>query len=434
MSAAEAQRQFYDMLMESQYWSPAAMLDYQRSQLAQLLRHARRNVPFYEKRLNPVFTAGGDIDWDRWHEIPIVKRADMADRREEMLARELPPGHGATGTVETSGSSGLPIKITTNRLTTVAGNGNKWRAHLWHDIDWSQTYSARDGVSDEAAWPHGQLIGHWGPPWEASSAQGKAFRLSRLASLEQSLDFIQRTGSAYFSTGPKTLHAMALEADRLGLDVSLDCVLVHGEGMDADDAAAIRRVFGARTLEHYSSKEAGQIAYPCPDGHGFHVNAESVLVEVVDDAGGPCPVGASGRVVVTPFYSTAQPLIRYDQGDMATAGATCTCGRGLPVITSIEGRRTVIFTHPDGRSVAKLLPETARQALNCTFWQIAQVGPLSFEIRYVPANNGGAADEGEAAKIFRRHYFQDADVRSLPVATVPLTRAGKFVEYVNEWS
>lgn len=428
------QHEFYDMLMESQYWLPETMLAYQRSQLSQLLRHARANVPFYEKRLDAVFTATGDINWDRWSEIPIVTRADMAERRESMLAREVPKGHGYSGTNSSSGSSGIPIQITNNRLTVLAANANRWRSHRWHNLDWSQVYAARDGVSDKAAWPSGELIGPWGPPWETNAAAGRAFRLSRMASLEQSLDFITRTGAAYFSTGPKTLHAMALEAERLGMKVALDCVLVHGEGMDAADAAAIRRAFGARTLEHYSSKEAGQMAYPCPDAPGFHINAESVLVEIVDESGNATPAGSTGRVVVTPFYSTAQPLIRYDQGDLAMAGRPCGCGRGLPHISSIEGRRTVIFTHPDGRSVAKLLPETARQALRCTFWQIAQVGPLAFEIRYVPGRDDDPADEKAAEDIFRRQYFDDVELAFVATAHIPLTDAGKHVEYVNEWS
>ena len=61
----------------------------------------------------------------------------------------------------------------------------------------------------------------------------------------------------------------------------------------------------------------------------LHVNAESVLVEVVDDAGRPVAPGQSGRVVVTPFGSTPMPLIRYDQGDIVVAGM-CMSVRTMP--------------------------------------------------------------------------------------------------------
>jgi phenylacetate-CoA ligase len=52
-------KQVFDMFMESQYWPAEHMLAYQRSQLSQLLIHARANVPFYKERLDPVFVANG---------------------------------------------------------------------------------------------------------------------------------------------------------------------------------------------------------------------------------------------------------------------------------------------------------------------------------------------------------------------------------------
>jgi phenylacetate-CoA ligase len=430
----DLQHEFYDMLMESQYWLPETMLTYQRSQLAQLLRHARTNVPFYENRLDPVFTATGDIDWDRWHEIPIVTRTDMLEHRDAMLAREIPKGHGASSTISSSGSTGLPIQITSNRLTVLAANANRWRAHRWHGLDWSKTYTARDGHAAEAAWPHGQLLGRWGPSWDENAQTGKAIRLNREATASNMLEFINRSGSSYFSSGAKTLHAMALEAERLEIEARIDCFLIHGEHVGDEDRAALQRVFGARTLEHYSSKEGGQMAYACPDGHGFHVSAESVLVEIVDAEGRPCAVGDPGRVVITPFVSTSQPLIRYDQGDIARFGLPCSCGRGLPLIEAIEGRATAMFTHPDGRTISRFFPPEARQALGASYWQVAQVGPLSFEVRYVPIDWQQLPDLATAAAVFGQVYFADAEVRFLRMNEIPLTAAGKHLEYVNEWA
>jgi len=68
-----------------------------------------------------------------------------------------------------------------------------------------------------------------------------------------------------------------------------------------------------------------------PHSHRHHVMAELVLVEIVDDHGRPSPAGTRGRVVVTPFYNHAMPLIRYDIEDLAVpaveplrfAGAAC---------------------------------------------------------------------------------------------------------------
>jgi hypothetical protein len=123
MSAAQDfQHQFYDMLMESQYWPKEVMLAYQRSQLEQLLRHAKSTVPFYENRLDAVFKRDGSIDWDRWTEIPILKRADVMRWREEMISQKPIAGHGPNGEMSTSGSTGHPITVeVTNLMVLDAG-------------------------------------------------------------------------------------------------------------------------------------------------------------------------------------------------------------------------------------------------------------------------------------------------------------------------
>ena len=131
----EAQKKIFEMLMESQFWPPEVMLAFQRTQLAQLLHHARENAPFYKTRLDPLFKKNGDIAWERWQEIPVVTRVDLRDRRNELLAAELPPGHGPSKTFSTSGSSGIPIAIETTRFWGQANRAALSRFHKLHGID-----------------------------------------------------------------------------------------------------------------------------------------------------------------------------------------------------------------------------------------------------------------------------------------------------------
>src|SRR3990170_4437006 len=125
-STPSLRQRIYEMLMESQYWPLEHMLAYQRSQLTQLRHHAKATVPFYKTRLDMVFKRNGEIDWDRWHEIPIVTRADLRDRRNELLASKLPPGHGPSKAFSTSGSSGIPVAM---EITWLWGRANRAAVH-----------------------------------------------------------------------------------------------------------------------------------------------------------------------------------------------------------------------------------------------------------------------------------------------------------------
>src|SRR5204862_4279653 len=44
------------------------------------------------------------------------------------------------------------------------------------------------------------------------------------------------------------------------------------------------------------------------------------------------------------------PLVRYELGDVATLGPErCSCGRGLPLLTNVQGKLYPILRLPDGR-------------------------------------------------------------------------------------
>lgn len=282
-------------------------------------------------------------------------------------------------------------------------------------------------------WPDGTPLGVWGPQWDAKTPQGFAWSLNSKVPNAALLQFITSRECSYLVTGPKSAHLLALEALQTGSSLQIDAMLIQSGALGADDREICERTFGSRLIEHYSSKEAAQIAHECPHG-ALHINAEALLLEVVDDDGLPVAPGDSGRAVITPFFFTAQPLIRYDQGDVVVAGTTtCTCGRTLPLLREIVGRTLAVFRHPDGRSAVRILPNSARELLQCEFWQIAQVGSNDYEIRYVPRASGRSGDEAAFTTLFRSIYFEDAFLRFRPLDAIPLTPSGKLLEYINEW-
>jgi phenylacetate-CoA ligase len=397
-----------------------------------LLRHAKKNVPFYEHRLDAVVKPNGDIDWDRWGEIPIVRRQDIAVHGEEMISRELIGGHASTTTATTSGTTGAPVTVVSTQVAHIALHANRFRSYRWHGIDWRGVCVSVLGEEPEYDWPHGKALGTWGPSWDPDSVDGELIRIGRRSSVPQLLEFFRRKHAAYLTTGPSTAFALALEMRALGEQWRFDAFLPHGSSVESDARAVIHDVLGAKSVDLYSSKEAGHIAGACPNSDGLHVNAESVLVEIINDDGEPVTAGDPGRVIVTPFFNAAQPLIRYDQGDVATAMPICSCGRHLPRLERLIGRTVVLFFHPDGRIRTSFLGHH-RHLLGCEEWQIAQTGPTHFEVRYVPIDPAVPGDEQALLVRMRESYFEDIDVKFLRVDALSKGPGGKLVEYVNEW-
>ncbi len=433
MQPQELQRAFYEMLLESQFWSSQQLQDYQRTQVEQLLRHARKNVPFYETRLDAVFTASGDIDWDRWHELPILKRADLHNHKAAMRAPVLPLGHGPVGRMLSSGSTGHPVETLVTRISKLSSEATALRSQTWQGLDYSLNMLLRNGTDTDVVPPKPQELGSWGPQWDKRSPLGRGYRIPRWWALLDQLELIERTETRYLAIGgTKSGYALALEAERRGSPPQLSRIMVNGEEVSEDDRVTCRRIFGAEIIDLYSSKEGGHMAHPCPVGGGYHVNAERVMIELLDEHDRPVPVGVRGRVILTSFYSTAQPLIRYDQGDLATWATSCPCGRSLPRLASIDGRVGALFRHPDGRAKGRNMPTSYRDLLDAEVWQMAQVGALDYEIRYVPRHPDTVGDEAAVADGFREHYFEDSRVVFRRLDAIPMTASGKYMEYVNE--
>jgi phenylacetate-CoA ligase len=424
----------YEMLMQSQYWPPVQMQEFQRSQLAQLLRHAKANVPFYKSRLDCVFKRNGDIDWNRWSEIPIVTRAELRDNYGAMQANVLPAGHGPTKTFRSSGSSGIPIKIDTTGIMSIANEAAAFRFLENQKIDMKKI---RANVSSYT--PNGDLLGveyfsrRWGKPWLGAKASAPDFIINRDLPDRRKLELIKTLGVSYLQD--ITNNAAILGQTNLGLDrpIKLDALICIGQKLDGDRRDLFQRSFGARSLSIYSSKEAGLMGCQCGNSSYHHINHEILRIEAISDDGHECGFGNEGRVIVTPFFSTSMPLIRYDQGDRAELHRTCDCGHLHPIVKNITGRQDQLLKFPDGpRAVGVLFQRLMEQNLEVLAFQLAQVATFKLEVRYIPRHANTEIAVAPIVAHIQELVHRDLEVAFVAVDKLPLNSGGKQQRVVCE--
>jgi phenylacetate-CoA ligase len=194
-----------------------------------------------------------------------------------------------------------------------------------------------------------------------------------------------------------------------------------------------RAEWNAPVADTYSTREAGYLALQCPDTDHYHLQSETALVEILDPAGRPCAPGDIGRVIVTPLHNLAMPLVRYDIGDHAEVGARCSCGRGLPVIHRILGRRQNMLRTAEGErwpllsshDIGKLLAlAPIRQ------YQFAQTHPDRIEVRLQATR---ALTDEEALGVVdwgRAKFGQGFRIDLAFPAELSRTTSGKFEDFV----
>jgi phenylacetate-CoA ligase len=150
---------------------------------------------------------------------------------------------------------------------------------------------------------------------------------------------------------PSALAHIARHAERSGQlvnDLGVRVAFVTSERLYEDQRADIGRIFGCQVANGYGGRDAGFIAHECAEG-GMHITAEDVVVEVIGGDEKPLPPGQAGEVVITHLATRDYPFIRYRTGDVAVLSQdTCSCGRGLPLLTEVQGRTTDFVVAHDG--------------------------------------------------------------------------------------
>ncbi|MBU0548140.1 MAG: hypothetical protein KJ710_01970 [Candidatus Omnitrophica bacterium] len=132
-----------------------------------------------------------------------------------------------------------------------------------------------------------------------------------------------------------------------------ELIVSHAELLTEESREYIEHIFGCSVYNEYGATEFGfRMAWECKERKGLHIDIDSVLIEFLRD-GDPVKTGEKGEMVITGLVNYAMPLIRYQIGDIGTLSARkCACGRGLPLVEAIEGRKDDFIKLPSGKIVS----------------------------------------------------------------------------------
>ena len=212
-------------------------------------------------------------------------------------------------------------------------------------------------------------------------------QLADRGALRRLLESLERRPPALVRGVSNILYAAALALAREGRRLEAKACWSGGAHLPEYYRPAIEAAFGAPVYERYASWDTGAIAHHCPEARGFHLAAESVLVEIVRQDGGPAAPGEIGEVLVTTLRNRAMPLVRYRLGDLAEAprNEVCPCGRGLPLLGRLIGRsndllRTAAGSHLAPEAVSQ---QMSRRSESIVEFQVTQRDDLSLDVRVV---------------------------------------------------
>ena len=335
--------------------SPEEIAAVQRRALRRLVKHAAARSPFYREKY-----AGIDLDRCEPADLPVVTKDELTARFDEAvteprvkqadLARFVTDPENAARRFlgwyivsHTSGSQGRPLLIVMDPKVIervfayqfTRGNPSYGQTgpkeiirRLREPARIAIVVHKREWIPSATAWHHqpGMSKLYARPRWFSACATDLAERLG---------DYRPHVITAY----PSVLEVLALQKNRLRLAPELRHVVAMSESVTGPARRRIAEAFGVPITDTYGTGECLFLTNGCPAGPGMHVNADSAILEVVDDDYRPVPPGEAGtRVLLTNLVNRVQPFIRYELGDrVVMADRPCGCGGSSG---SRGGRRT----------------------------------------------------------------------------------------------
>ena len=313
-------------LKKSQFYSYDQIKEYQNYKLKKLVKFAKKESPYYKSRLPT------NINIEDLQKISFIDKATVRNNAHALRTSK----HHFCRQKTTGGSTGAAITISKNSGAMGAELAASWRGYGWAGIN----------ISDKQ-------VRFWGIPQRSKRDRIKAFLIDFICnryrvsafgvdskSMQTAIKKVVKFKPDYFYGYVSMIKEFAKhikDDGKVGI-INPKAIITTSEVLTEADRSYISNVFGCRVFNEYGCGEVNTIAHECEYG-SLHINSESLIIEVIGDAGIPLPPGNAGEIVVTDLNNFAMPLIRYKLSDWGMVSPKmCSCGRGLPVIEKVYGR------------------------------------------------------------------------------------------------
>ncbi len=402
----------YAHLVRSQYASKSA-LEAESSRRLEASLRAAAEIPFYREHFRG--TASKDL-----RDYPILKRSDIPALNRSV--RERIGGRADFFHDSSSGSTGMPVEF----LFDVGHQTGRYAARIrylfangWNPLRrtaWILAFTSRDDDSADSMLVYSRLR-------LRSTFMRLIFR-----PFEEQVDALLAAKPEFLYTMPSNLEGLLRVFERRAIRIGeLKRIFTGGEVLDESIRERTRHILGLEISDNYGSTE-GFIAWQCPRG-SYHINAEHVAVEIVDEAGVSVLPGQMGRILISTLENRLMPLIRYEIGDYAIASdKTCSCGRTLSVMGKVIGRGINLFRLPGGvRKSPWPLVGPIRARPEIRQFQIVQETHDHYVVRYVSDRALDTDSQASISAGFDDLLGIKASVSFERMETIPRTAGGKFM-------
>lgn len=410
----------------SQWLSPGQLAALQWGKLSALVRHCWDQVPYYRRRWQEIGFEPGDLkSMDDYARLPVLTKTDIRTNFDQLKARSLQHQllYKATG-----GSTGEPLRFAYTRESYERRTAVMWRGY------------GRTGATlgRRALYLWGGAVGEQGRSAEIKERlYHAAFHRRVLNSFLMREDNMAAYADAIGAFRPEVIVAYVDPIFRLsrwlleqGRTIrGVEVVLGAAESLHDFQRPVIEAAFpGSKAYNTYGCREFMLIACEAEDRDGLLVNADHLVVDLVDASQGS-DGSETGEIAITDLHNLGMPFIRYVNDDVVTRRGPWHCAgrRGLPRLERVEGRRLDAIRTTAGNILpGEFFPHMLKDVNGVRRFQVVQESLARFTLKIVPGPEFNADQEAYVRREIGKVLGSDASLDLQRVDDIPLTASGKF--------
>jgi len=423
---------FYGIIKRA-YWRREKLRQHQERELRKIIKYSYENVPFYHRKFKEAGIKPNDIKTiEDLNKIPITEKSELRSNLDSVISKEFNIRN--LRMLSTSGSTGKPLHVFISKKEDLLRKIKHLRANISCGQKFRDRWVAITSPSHFSEVPSFQrMLGFFSPIF-----------VSVFDNTEKQLSKIEEIKPDVLGGYSSSLLLLAKKAAEKNLDTIKPKIIFSGaELIDDFSRRFIEKTFNAPVYDQYAIIELERIAWQCREKEKYHIDADFIITQFVDENGEEVSEGESGQIVCTSLFNYAMPFIRYAVGDIGVpSNEECPCGRTLPLMEVIEGRRDSLLVLPDGRFLSpRVMTITMNSFKLSQYIDQFRIIQKDLDLFNIFIKKKGNFNEQAFKRELLSHIRRNLNVTAQEVSfqidfvdEIPLDKSGKFKAIISELS
>lgn len=389
--------------------------------LASLLKYCYNRSPYYHEILNNIGSRPEDFQSpEDLVSFPVLEKETLRDRVEEFFDPEADRRDWIS--YRSSGSTGIPLDLWYHPSERLRMGFSVTRELLFNGLKpWHRLVNLTEPrhAAPKDRWYHrlGLMNERFLSVYDASHLNLKELRRIRPHVIIGFPSVLMLIGDEMRKENDEPLRPKLL--------------FTLAEVLTPEDRMVLSKQWGVEPIDLYGANEVGHIAFQCPQRAGYHINVDSLHVEILVN-GRPAQPGERGEIVVTNFDLRVVPIIRYRVGDIATKEeGTCPCGCRFPLLSQVAGRSDGFLVGEDGKLFSALeVSLLLKLVKGLRQYRIIQKARGKLLVEFA-SDDPESHPEPEVERTLKERLGPQMQIECRRVAEIPREKSGKIRSVVS---